>query len=110
MRNRAATGVRTCCWLLIATAAPSLLGACMTPPPRATPARLAIIAEPPETRVFVNDRYLAKARALAIKPADLPPGVKFITFTADGYFPHDLQVKLPPGTTTIRIKLRPIPK
>jgi hypothetical protein len=35
--------------------------------------------------------------------------VKYLTFKAPGYFPHDLRLPLPTGETTVRIKLRPIP-
>jgi hypothetical protein len=43
------------------------------------------------------------------KPARLTPGPKRVTVEAPGYFPHDLEIDLPAGTTTINIKLRPIP-
>jgi hypothetical protein len=46
---------------------------------------------------------------LAARPAVLEPGLKFMTFKAPDYFPHDVRVDLPPGTTTIKMKLRPIP-
>jgi hypothetical protein len=33
-----------------------------------------------------------------------------LTITADGYFPHDLDLDLAPGTTTVRVALRPVPQ
>jgi hypothetical protein len=81
-------------------------GSAMPPPSVAT---LKVIAEPPTTSVYVNDNFVGSARVLAVKPVAMKPGIKFLTFTADGYFPHDLRVDLPAGTTTISIKLRPIP-
>ena len=68
-----------------------------------------MLAEPNTTTVYVNDRYVGSARVLAARPAVLEPGQKFMTFKAPDYFPHDVRVDLPPGTTTIKMKLRPIP-
>jgi hypothetical protein len=78
----------------------------------AAPTRMAglqVKADPENTSVYVNDRFVGTARVLAVKPESMKPGVKFITFKAPGYFPHDLRVELPPGTTVIEIKLRPVP-
>ena len=72
-------------------------------------AALQVKAEPENTSVYVNDRFAGTARVLAVKPAFLKPGVKYLTFKAPGYFPHDLRVELPPGTTLIEIELRPVP-
>jgi hypothetical protein len=77
------------------------------PPPKV--AKLRVIAEPETTRVTVDDQYAGRARVLAKQPRALTPGKKLITFEADDYFPHDVEVNLPQGETTIRIKLRPIP-
>lgn len=82
-------------------------GCVHAPPPKV--ARLRVIAEPETTRVTVDDQYAGRARVLARQPFVLTPGDKLITFEADDYFPHDVQVDLPQGETTIRIKLRPIP-
>jgi len=79
---------------------------------KASPTRLAALqvkAEPENTSVYVNDSFVATARVLAVKPAPMKPGVKFITLKAPGYFPHDLRVELPSGTTLIEIELRPVP-
>ncbi len=78
----------------------------------AAPTRMAALqvkAEPENTSVYVNDRFVGTARVLAVKPEPMKSGVKFITFKAPGYFPHDLRVELPPGTTLIEIELRPVP-
>ena len=52
----------------------------------------------------------SSARVLAARPKVLDPGIKHVTFKAPQHFPHDVRVDLPPGTTTIKMKLRPIPK
>ena len=72
-------------------------------------AYLQIKAEPPTTSVYVDDRYVGNARVLATRPVALKPGVRFVTFKAPDYFPHDLKLDLPAGTTSIEMKLRPIP-
>jgi hypothetical protein len=79
--------------------------------PQAQPqlAKLRVLAEPKTTTVYVDDQYFGSARVLAVRPKSLRPGVKFITFKAPDYFPHDVRVDLPPGETTIEMKLRKIP-
>lgn len=72
-------------------------------------AKLRVIAEPKTTTVYVDDQYIGNARVLAVQPKVLRPGVKYITFKAPDYFPHDVRVELPAGETTIELKLRPIP-
>lgn len=92
--------------------APALLLAasgCMTVPQEARLAYLKVIAEPRQTTVYQNDRFLGSAHLLQKQPKALPPGTKYLTFKAPGYFPHDLQIKLPVGETTVKVKLRPIP-
>jgi hypothetical protein len=90
---------------LVALAATS----CMTPSPESRMGYLKVLAEPPTATVYVNDRFIGSAHLLAKQPKALPPGVKYLTFKAPGYFPHDLRLPLPTGETTVRIKLRPIP-
>lgn len=85
------------------------VSACGGAPVPTGPASLKVKAEPNTTSVYVNDRFVGSARVLAIKPAVMRPGVKYVTFTAPGHFPHDLRLVLPSGTTSIAIKLRPIP-
>jgi hypothetical protein len=46
---------------------------------------------------------------LAVQPKSLTPGVKYVTFKAPDYFPHDVRLELPAGETTVKMKLRPIP-
>ncbi len=82
---------------------------CVFPTARPTRAKLRVIAEPEHMRVYVDERFVASARVLAQRPRELRPGRHRLTFQAPGYFPHDVAVDLPPGTTTIRISLRPIP-
>jgi hypothetical protein len=91
--------------VLAVLGAPGCYG--QTPPPRL--AKLRVIAEPETTTVYIDDRYMGNARVLAANPKVMKPGVKFITFKAPDHFPHDVRVDLPPGTTTITMKLRPIP-
>lgn len=94
-------------WLLVV---PMVFGACISQaPPKDTLASLEVIAEPADTVVYINGRFAAMARHLAKQPTSLRPGVVYLTFKAPGYFPHDLRVDLPPGKTSIKIKLRPIP-
>ena len=82
---------------------------CMTVPQEARMAYLKVVAEPRQTTVYSNDRFLGSAHLLQKQPKALPPGTKYLTFKAPGYFPHDLSVKLPVGETTVKVKLRPIP-
>jgi hypothetical protein len=78
------------------------------PPSRV--AKLRVVAAPDDTTVYVDDQFIGSARVLAVQPRALRPGVKFITFKAPKHFPHDVRVDLPEGTTTIEMKLRPIPE
>lgn len=86
-----------------------LLCACGFQNVRETPTRLQVIAEPEAARVYVDERFVATARVLAARPRQLRPGPHQLTLRAPGYFPHDVDVELPPGTTTVRIRLRPVP-
>lgn len=97
------------CWVLVVLSA-STLSACGPVQTAETPAQLQVIAEPETARVYVEDRFIAGARVLAVRPHELPPGTHHITITSPGYFPHDIEANLPSGTTTIRISLRPIPQ
>ena len=96
--------IRTLCTFVLAVACS---GCIHVPPPPV--ARLRVVAEPDTTSVYIDDQYVGRARVLAQHPKELTPGVKYITFTAADFFPHDVRVKLPAGDTTIRMKLRPIP-
>jgi hypothetical protein len=72
-------------------------------------AELRVLADPPSAVVQVNERFVGAARVLDKQPARLTPGPKRVTVEAPGYFPHDLELELPAGSTTLNIKLRPIP-
>ena len=80
-----------------------------TQKPKERPAELRIVAEPDSATVQVNERFVGAARVLDKRPAKLRPGVKHVTVEAPGYFPHDLELNLPAGVTTVKIKLRPVP-
>jgi len=96
--------------LLIVTGAAALLWAgCLSSAQPKREARLRVLAEPSTTTVYIEDRYIGSARVLAANPKRLKPGVAYLTFQAPNYFPHDVRVELPPGETTIKMKLRPIP-
>jgi hypothetical protein len=73
-------------------------------------AELRVVAEPDAAIVQVNEQFVGSARVLSKRPARFSPGKKRVTVEAPGYFPHDLEVDLTKGVTTINIKLRPIPK
>ena len=77
--------------------------------PQPTPAGLRILADPPDARVYIDDRFVASAQLLSRRAHTLPPGAHRVTVSAPGYFPHDLQTDLPAGLSTLKIKLRPIP-
>jgi hypothetical protein len=72
--------------------------------------QLRVVAEPPGAAVSVNERFVGAARVLDKRPAQLTAGKKRVTIEAPGYFPHDLEVELSPGVTTVNAKLRPIPR
>lgn len=73
-------------------------------------AELRVIAEPPSATVHVNERFVGAARVLDKKPAQLRPGPKRVTVEAPGYFPHDFEVDLRSGVTTVNVKLRKVPE
>jgi hypothetical protein len=77
--------------------------------PKGPPAELRVVAEPDSAIVQVNERFVGSARVLDKRPAKLSAGLKHVTVEAAGYVPHDLDVDLPSGVTTIKIKLRPVP-
>jgi hypothetical protein len=82
---------------------------CYQQMPPSKMASLQILAEPDTASVYIDDQYVGSARVLAKRPITLKPGVRFVTFQAPDYFPHDLKLDLPVGTTTVKMKLRPIP-
>lgn len=64
---------------------------------------------PDSARVYTEDRFVGSARVLAARPPSFRTGARQITITADGYFPVDLDLDLDPGTTTVRVAMRPVP-
>lgn len=86
-----------------------LLAACGTQQRPREQATVRFLLEPASARVYVEDRFVGAARLLRVRPRTFPAGMRHFTITAEGYFPHDVAVDLPPGTTTIRLSLRPIP-
>lgn len=86
------------------------LSACGGAPRRPQPAQVRFLIEPEAARVYSEDRFVGAARVLARRPASFAPGARFFTVTAEGYFPHDVEVELPSGLTTIRLELRPVPR
>ncbi len=64
---------------------------------------------PDSARVYTEDRFIGSARVLAAQPPSFRTGARQITITADGYFPVDRELDLVPGTTTVRVVMRPVP-
>ncbi|MFW6067405.1 MAG: PEGA domain-containing protein [Myxococcota bacterium] len=95
--------------LLLALLLPPMAASCTVQLNRRPPAKLEVVADPPDASVYVDERFFGRARVLAERPKALPEGPHRLTVEAPGHFPHDLTVKLVPGVTTVRIELRPIP-
>ncbi len=72
-------------------------------------AEVRFVVEPEEARIYVEDRFVGAAAVLNRRPERFAPGPRHFTVTARGYFPHDVEVDLPSGLTTIRLRLRPVP-
>ena len=98
-------GILGCLSLCLAIAS----GCGASAPTTAARAQVRFELEPDTARVYTEDRFVGSARVLATRPAEFRSGPRQLTITADGYFPHDLEVDLPAGTTTIRVSLRPVP-
>jgi len=73
------------------------------------PARLKVIATPPNASVYIDGHYFGRATVLSQEPKALAPGAHLMTVTAEDHFPHDMELDLPAGTTTLTIELRPVP-
>lgn len=73
------------------------------------PARLKVVATPANASVYIDGHYFGRATVLREEPKALTPGPHLMTVQADDYFPHDMELELPAGLTTITIDLRPIP-
>lgn len=72
-------------------------------------AGLRTVVEPPNALVQVDEFFVGAGRVLDKRPAKLLPGKHRVSVEAPGYFPHDLEVDLAPGVTTIELKLRKMP-
>jgi len=94
-------------WILGAALAAS--AGCGGAPRPVETAQVRFLLEPDMARVYEDDRFVGAGRVLARRPAAFRPGPRHFTITADGYFPHDVEVELPEGLTTIRLRLRPVP-
>lgn len=87
-----------------------VLPACGATTPTAAPsAEVRFVVEPDTARIYTDGHFVGAARVLAARAESFRAGPRQFTITADGYFPHDLEVDLAPGTTTIEVSLRPIP-
>jgi hypothetical protein len=95
-------------WLAVAMLAP-LVACGGAQKGKGATAELRVLVDPPSAVVQVNERFVGAARVLDKQPARLTPGPKRVTVEAPGYFPHDLELELPAGTTTLNVKLRPVP-
>jgi hypothetical protein len=73
------------------------------------PARLRVLATPPNASVYIDGHYFGRATVLSEEPKALLPGVHLMTVQAEDHFPHDMELDLPPGVTTLTIELRPVP-
>ena len=82
---------------------------CAGGPRPAAQAQVRFVVTPDAARVYSDERFIGSARVLARRPASFRAGPRRFTLTAEGYFPHDLDVDLAPGETTIEIALRPTP-
>ncbi|MGB5695589.1 MAG: PEGA domain-containing protein [Polyangiales bacterium] len=72
-------------------------------------ARLRVVATPPNASVYIDGHYFGRATVLSVEPKALAPGVHLMTVEAEDHFPHDMELDLPPGITSITVELRPIP-
>jgi hypothetical protein len=73
------------------------------------PARLKVLATPATASVYIDGHYFGRATVLSQEPKALAPGVHLMTVQADDHFPHDMELDLPPGLTTLEVELRPVP-
>jgi hypothetical protein len=95
--------------LLVAAGASCLVACGGAQHPREKPAQLRVVAEPANATVQIDERFVGAARVLQKQPASVPPGKHRVTIEAPNYFPHDLELDMPVGVTSLEIKLRPVP-
>ena len=75
----------------------------------AEPARLKVVAMPANASVYIDGHYFGRATVLSVEPKALVPGLHLMTVQAEDHFPHDMELDLPAGETTVTVELRPIP-
>lgn len=85
------------------------LAGCAGGPRPVAQAQVRFVLTPDTARVYADERFVGSGRVLARRAASFRAGRRRFTITAEGYFPHDLEVDLAEGTTTIEIALRPLP-
>ncbi len=73
------------------------------------PARLRVVTHPAAASVYIDGHYFGRGTVLSQAPKALAPGAHLMTVEADDHFPHDMEINLPKGESTITIELRPIP-
>lgn len=73
------------------------------------PARLRVVSTPPNASIYIDGHYFGRAKVLAQEPKSLASGVHLMTVEAEDHFPHDMELSLSKGETTITIDLRPVP-
>ena len=111
MSSRAASFVLRLCTAVVSASLCGALIACGgAHKPKGRPAELRALVEPPTAIVQVDETFVGSARVLDKRPAQLTPGKHRVTVDAPGYFPHDVELDLAPGVTTLQLKLRAIPK
>jgi hypothetical protein len=87
----------------------ALAHACAGATPKAQETLLHIAVEPRDARVYVDEEFLGTAWVLKGHAVPLNKGPHFIVISSTHYFPHHLKLYLRPGTTQVRVALRPIP-
>lgn len=88
----------------------ALVAGCASAPRAAETAEVRFEIVPENARIYTDERFVGSARVLATRPATFRTGPRRISISADGYFPHDLELELPAGLTTVRVSLRPVPR
>ena len=99
-------GVRAAALVLVLTALSCAKKGTVAP----EPARLRVTTTPPNASVYIDGHYFGRATVLSAEPKALVPGVHLMTIQGEDHFPHDMEVDLPAGETSISIHLRPIPR
>lgn len=77
--------------------------------PTTATGQVRFVITPDVARIYTDDHFVGTARVLDAQPAEFRVGPRRFTITAEGYFPHDIEVDLTPGTTVVEIGLRPVP-